>query len=62
MDDRIKGKILPYLLEIRREFQVPMIYVTHSLAEVKVLCDEVLRVEQGRVRPDTDSETRSGSA
>lgn len=39
-----------------------MIYVTHSLAEVKVLCDEVLRVEQGRVRPDTDSETRSGSA
>jgi len=50
LDDRLKGKILPYLHRIRREFAVPMIYVSHSKAELGGLCDEVLVMREGRIQ------------
>ena len=50
LDDRLKEKILPYLHRIRREFAVPMIYVSHSKAELGGLCDEVLVMREGRLR------------
>lgn len=50
LDDRLKEKILPYLHRIRREFAVPMIYVSHSKAELGGLCDEVLVMREGRIR------------
>jgi molybdate transport system ATP-binding protein len=49
LDDRLKAKILPYLHLIRSEFRIPMIYVTHSKKELYELCDEVLRMESGRI-------------
>lgn len=49
LDDRLKEKILPYLQGIRSELGVPMIYVTHSGTELELLCDEVLRVDEGKV-------------
>ncbi len=49
IDDRLKEKILPYLQRVRHEFQVPMIYVTHSKAELGALCDEVLTMEMGQI-------------
>lgn len=49
LDDRLKEKILPYLHRIRREFAVPMIYVSHSLAELAGLCDEVLVMREGKM-------------
>ena len=50
LDDRLKEKILPYLHRIRHEFQVPMIYVTHSKVELGGLCDEVLTMREGRIQ------------
>ncbi len=50
LDDRLKEKILPYLHRIRCEFAVPMIYVSHSKAELGGLCDEVLVMREGRIR------------
>ena len=50
LDDRLKGIILPYLHRIRTEFAVPMIYVTHSKAELCELCDEVLTLHEGRLQ------------
>ncbi|MEO5715544.1 MAG: ATP-binding cassette domain-containing protein [Luteolibacter sp.] len=49
LDDRLKEKILPYLHRIRREFAVPMIYVSHSKAELGGLCDEVLVMREGKI-------------
>ncbi len=49
LDDRLKEKILPYLHRIRREFAVPMIYVSHSKAELGGLCDEILVMREGRI-------------
>jgi molybdate transport system ATP-binding protein len=42
-----KDRILPYLLRIRRELRVPMIYVTHDAREMVEIADRVIRLESG---------------
>lgn len=49
LDEPRKQKVLPYLLRLRR-LKLPMVYVSHSLAEVAALSDRVLGLEEGRVR------------
>ena len=44
-----KDRILPYLLRIRRDLHVPMIYVTHDAREMREIADRVLRLDDGRV-------------
>lgn len=50
LDAALKAKIIPYLARIRDEFHLPMLYVTHDLDEVRVLCEQVLRLERGRLK------------
>ncbi|HEX6161713.1 MAG TPA: ATP-binding cassette domain-containing protein [Vicinamibacterales bacterium] len=38
--------ILPYILRIRKELHVPLIYVTHDEAELNSIADRVLRLGQ----------------
>ena len=41
--------ILPYVLRIRRDLHVPLVYVTHDASELTAIADRVLRLEDGRV-------------
>lgn len=50
VDRSRKDRILPYLLRIRRELHVPMVYVTHDWREMHEIADRVLILDQGRVR------------
>jgi len=50
LDVALKERVLPYLLRIRDEARVPLLYVTHQLGEARVLAQEALLLEQGRVR------------
>jgi molybdate transport system ATP-binding protein len=50
LDEPLKARILPYLQSIPQEFKVPMIYVTHSAAELAALCGEVLYLERGKLQ------------
>ena len=49
LDFHLKERVIQYLLRIRDEFKIPMVYVTHNLEEVFALCDELLVLEHGRV-------------
>ena len=49
LDTTLKEKILPYLARVRDEFEIPIIYVTHSLSEVLLLADWVLMIKQGQL-------------
>ena len=49
LDIGLKERILPYLARVRDEFDIPIIYVTHSLAEVLTLADWVLMIKQGQL-------------
>lgn len=49
VDRERRDVILPYVLRIRRELHVPLIYVTHDAAELDAIADRVLRLDAGRV-------------
>jgi molybdate transport system ATP-binding protein len=49
LDSRLKKRLIPFLLRIRDEFRIPLIYVTHDAGELVALCDEVIVLERGRL-------------
>jgi molybdate transport system ATP-binding protein len=49
LDRARKLEILPYLARLRDEAKVPMIYVSHQAGEISRLCQQVVRIEDGRV-------------
>ena len=49
LDSRLKRRLIPFLLRIRDEFRIPLIYVTHDGEELFALCDEVIVLENGQI-------------
>lgn len=49
LDAGLQDRILPYLLRVRDECRVPFLYVSHALAEVAEVAEEVIVIEGGRV-------------
>ena len=49
LDQARKSEILPFIERLRDELQLPMIYVSHSLAEVARLASSVVLLSRGRV-------------
>jgi molybdate transport system ATP-binding protein len=49
LDSKLKKRLIPFLLRIRDEFRIPLIYVTHDASELSALCDEVIVLESGRL-------------
>jgi molybdate transport system ATP-binding protein len=43
-----RRRILPYLLRVRDELKVPVVYVSHDRAEVDRLADRVIVLDAGR--------------
>jgi molybdate transport system ATP-binding protein len=62
LDVALKERVLPYLLRVRDEAHVPMLYVTHQLGEARVLAQEALLLEAGRVRAVGPADTVLGGA
>ena len=49
LDTARRQEILPYLEKLQEEFDIPIVYVTHSVDEVARLADHLVVLEQGRV-------------
>ncbi|MEZ5498517.1 MAG: molybdenum ABC transporter ATP-binding protein [Steroidobacteraceae bacterium] len=45
----LRSQIMSFIERIKREFTVPMLYVTHSQAEVLRLADHLLLIDDGRI-------------
>ena len=50
LDYRRKAEILPYLLDLKSELQIPIIYVTHTADELASLADWLVVLDEGRVQ------------
>ena len=48
LDQSLKDRIMPYLERIRDEFAIPVLYVTHSPAEVVAISEDVVVLRAGR--------------
>ena len=61
LDDERKAEILPYLERLRDQAGIPVVYVSHSVAEVGRLADRVVMMEGGSVTAvGTPSEVLKG--
>ncbi len=49
LDRTRKLEILPYLVRLRDEAHIPMVYVSHQAGEIVRLASQVVRIEDGRV-------------
>jgi molybdate transport system ATP-binding protein len=49
LDAARKNEILPYIERLRDETRIPIVYVSHSLAEVARLATDVVLLSEGRV-------------
>ena len=49
LDETLKEEILPFIERLRDEAQVPIVYVSHSLAEVARLATTVVSIKEGHV-------------
>lgn len=49
LDDARKAEILPYVERLRDETKLPIVYVSHSVAEVARLASDVVVMAQGKV-------------
>jgi molybdate transport system ATP-binding protein len=49
LDDARKAEILPYIERLRDETKIPIVYVSHSVAEVARLASDVVVLAKGKV-------------
>src|SRR3954466_8495184 len=61
LDDERKVEILPYLIRLRDEASVPMVYVSHDAAEMRQLATSVVMLSRGRVSAFGGTEILPGS-
>jgi molybdate transport system ATP-binding protein len=50
LDEELKYQIMPYLKKVFSEFDLPLLFISHSLHEMRMMADEVLVFEAGGVR------------
>ncbi|MGX5174880.1 molybdenum ABC transporter ATP-binding protein [Aliikangiella sp. IMCC44653] len=55
LDNKIKCEIIPYLKKLKKNIQVPIIYVSHSIDEVAQLADQILFIENGQLIKQGDA-------
>jgi molybdate transport system ATP-binding protein len=49
LDQATKDEIMPFLERLRDRLSLPVVYITHDLAEVERLADQIVLMEKGRV-------------
>ncbi|MEG0149923.1 MAG: molybdenum ABC transporter ATP-binding protein [Comamonas sp.] len=49
LDAQRKAEVLPYLEQLQRHLQIPIVYVSHSMDEVARLAQHMVLLESGRV-------------
>jgi molybdate transport system ATP-binding protein len=47
LDARLKSRVIPFLDRIPHELDIPILYVSHDLAEVLQLCDRIVLMKEG---------------
>lgn len=50
LDIKRKREILPFLERLHQDLDIPVLYVTHSPAEVKRLADTVVLLDEGKIQ------------
>jgi len=50
LDEELKYQIIPYLKKVFAEFNIPLLFISHSLREMRLMTDDVLIFREGRLQ------------
>ncbi len=56
LDDSLRFQIIPYLKSVSEQFNIPYLFISHSLIEMRLMTDTVLAFEKGVLAEQTTSE------
>lgn len=56
LDEELKFQIIPYLNKVFAGFDIPLLFISHSLLEMRLMTEQVLVVEEGRVLREMGTE------
>lgn len=59
LDDSLRFQIIPYLNRVGREFDLPFLFISHSILEMRLMTDRVLHMEKGLLLDITTPEVLS---
>jgi molybdate transport system ATP-binding protein len=55
LDEGLKYQIIPYLKRVFAEFEIPFMFISHSLNEMRLMTDQVLEFVDGRLCTQTSA-------
>jgi len=56
LDDTLRYQIIPYLKSVSERFGIPYLFISHSLVEMRLMTDNAVLIEKGRIVEQTSSE------
>ncbi|MGW8194264.1 MAG: molybdenum ABC transporter ATP-binding protein [Desulforhopalus sp.] len=56
LDGTLKYQIIPHLRRVFAEFSIPFLFISHSLQEMRMMTEEVLVVDGGRIQKQLSTE------
>jgi molybdate transport system ATP-binding protein len=56
LDGRLKYQIIPHLQRVFAEFSIPMLFISHSLQEMRMMTEEVLVMQHGHLERQLSTE------
>lgn len=56
LDDNLKYQIISYLKNVSKRFGIPYLFISHSLKEMRLMANQVLVVEDGRIAEQMPTE------
>ena len=62
LDEELKFQIIPYLNKVFASFDIPLLFISHSLLEMRLMTEQVLVVGNGRVEREMATEELARSS
>jgi len=56
LDEDLKFQIIPYLTKVFSQFNIPLLFISHSLVEMRLMTEQVLMVENGHAERSMSTE------
>lgn len=62
LDEDLKFQIIPYLNRVFSEFKIPLLFISHSMLEMRMMTSEVLVIDKGRIQQHIATESLARSS
>lgn len=62
LDGKLKFQIIPYLQKVFSEFSIPLLFISHSLQEMRLMTEEVLVMDKGKIEKQLSTEELARSS